>query len=79
MKFPKNHSLLKYANDITQYGVISNFSTTHSERQHQCDSKDPAKHLNHAQGTATKQVCTNPMEVTQSSTLCLQQCIYLAR
>ncbi|KAJ8651645.1 hypothetical protein O0I10_012791 [Lichtheimia ornata] len=56
MSFPKNHALLKYAGDIRQFGTISSFSTTHSERQHKRDSKDPAKHVNRANCNATKQM-----------------------
>lgn len=56
MRFPKNHALLKYADDIRQFGAISSFSTTHSERQHKRDSKDPAKHVNCAKYNVTKQV-----------------------
>lgn len=64
--------LLKYAEIVRQFGITSNYSTTHSERQHQHDSKQPAKHLNHVRCEATKQVWwTSIMSTIFDLTWCL--------
>ncbi|KAI8137534.1 hypothetical protein BJV82DRAFT_634701 [Fennellomyces sp. T-0311] len=48
LQFPKLHALWKYSSDIRKYGVIGNYSTNHSERQHRTDAKKPAERVNYA-------------------------------
>ncbi|KAI8137662.1 hypothetical protein BJV82DRAFT_674458 [Fennellomyces sp. T-0311] len=55
MKFPKNHCLLKYINDIESRGVVSSYTINHSELQHKRDAKKPSKRANyHKAGFVTQ-------------------------
>ncbi|KAI8137278.1 hypothetical protein BJV82DRAFT_674971 [Fennellomyces sp. T-0311] len=56
MRFPKNHMLWKYHHDIKQYGVISGYSTTHSESQHRIDAKKPGRRTNYHKYKMTSQM-----------------------
>ncbi|KAI8146695.1 hypothetical protein BJV82DRAFT_665654 [Fennellomyces sp. T-0311] len=46
MKFSKNHCLSKYIHDIESHGIVSAYTTNHSELQHKGDAKKPALRTN---------------------------------
>ncbi|KAI9255272.1 hypothetical protein BDA99DRAFT_562532 [Phascolomyces articulosus] len=56
MRFPKNHSLWKYANDIEMRGVVSSYSTEASENQHKQDAKEPVNRTNFNRTVYTGQI-----------------------